>query len=222
MNIKKLWPVLVLAAVLLTGCTMTFDGTDETSGTPSGDAKFYQMSNGYSLYVPQGWTMEELDQDTVRFTGEDERISMTITTELGGIDYYSMREIKEQLTEKIAAEMFASYDIDSDSGGTKYFRRILKGTDQDGAGIVVDLYASQPFSTVRHYVVTVASASAYKAGRDEIESVVSSFTPTFSNEEYLQLMQERRDAEEAALQAEEQAASPATEENGANESETGE
>ena len=75
---------------------------------------------------------------------------MSIVSELGGIDYYSMREIKEQLTEELVAELFSSeYNIEEDRGGTKYFHRVISGADQDGASTVsyphLDVYKRQVY-----------------------------------------------------------------------------
>ena len=72
------------------------------------DVKLYEGSSGYSLNIPDTWVMDEETDNTVAFHSEDNQIAMSIVSELGGIDYYSMREIKEQLTEELVAELFSS------------------------------------------------------------------------------------------------------------------
>ena len=205
---KKIVAILVAIVLLVSGCSMIFDGDNIDV-----DVKLYEGSSGYSLNIPDTWVMDEETDNTVAFHSEDNQIAMSIVSELGGIDYYSMREIKEQLTEELAAELFSSeYNIEEDSGGTKYFHRVISGADQDGASIVVDIYASQPYVTIRHYIVVVASGAAYDSYENTIEDIISSFTITMSEDEYLQLMEDRRDAAAAAEEDAAQSTEPVEEE----------
>ena len=190
---KKIFVLLLGLSLLLCGCSILID--EDNSST---DTQVYDSANGYSLDIPADWTMGNETEDSVEFHDADNQISMTITTELGGIDYYALREIKEQLTENIAAELFTDYEIIDDNGGTKYFRRIIDAADKDGAHIIVDMYASQPYLTMRHYVIIIAAADAYEQYEDAINDMISSFTITKSEDEYLQLMEDRRAADKAA------------------------
>ena len=204
---KKIFVVLLAIAVLVSGCSIVFDGDNVDM-----DVALYEGSSGYSLNVPNTWVMDEETDNTVSFHSEDNQIAMSIVSELGGIDYYSMKEIKDQLTEELAAELFSSdYNVEEDSGGTKYFHRVLIGADQDGARIVVDMYANQPYVTIRHYIVIVAAASAYDTYESVIDDIISSFTVTMTEDEYLQLMENRRDATADAQIEEEQTTEPVEE-----------
>ena len=189
MRIYKILPLLVFIAFCCCGCTVELD-VDENE-LPS---RTYISDNGYSITVPQNWQENDISESTVEFCAEDNQLSLTITSEFGGVDYYSMREIKDQLTEIIAADLFKTYDITDDEGGTKYFHRVLKGADLQGAKLVVDIYANQPFLTIRHYMVIVASSKAYKTYENQIDELISSFTPTYTEDEYLLHMEERREA----------------------------
>ena len=198
MSIKKMLPLVIICVVLLfSGCAMSFD---EEQADPEGMIS-YTGANGYSLKIPADWQVSDLADDTVMFTTDDGQLTATITTELGGVDYYSMKEIKEQLTEKLSGELFNTYEIKKDDSGTKYFRCTMKGASKSDAKLVVDIYGNQTFATVRHYLVITASNKAYKQYSAEIESMIESFTVDFSEEQYLKLMQSRADAAEKAAAA---------------------
>lgn len=198
---KKIVALILLLTIAVGGCSIMLDGDNSDV-----EVQLYEGSSGYSVNIPTDWLMAEETDNTVSFYSEDNQIALSITSELGGIDYYSMKEIKEQLTEQLAEQFFSSgYNIEEDSGGTKYFHRVIAGADQDGSSLVIDIYATQPYATIRHYLVTVASASAYRSYENVIEDIITSFTSTMSEDEYLQLMEDRRaaaSAQDAASTAE--------------------
>lgn len=198
-TMKKLLPILlVLAVVFAAGCSIDLGA--ESIMLPR---ELYSSDNGYEMMVPSEWTEEKIAEEQVVFSAEDKQIAMSITTELGGVDYYSMRELKEQLAEEIGTAMFKSYQIVEENNGTKYFRVLLQGTDNNGAKITVDIFASQPYVTMRHYVVTVCASEIYASYSNMLDGMFESFTATMTEDEYLQLMTDRRTA---AAEAERNAA----------------
>lgn len=217
MIIKKLLPLLLLITCVCAGCAIAFEDEDIPL-----QPRVYNGATGYTVDVPADWSEEELDQDTVRFCDEDGQIALNIVSELGGMDYFSMREIKEQIIEKIGGDIFATYDITLDEGGTKFFRVTLIGADKDGSRVVADIYAQQPFVTTRHYLVLIASAAAYEEYHTAVDDIFASFTATFTEDEYLQLMEERREAAAAAKAEREAAALQEAEPEGEDSGEQGE
>ena len=103
MRIYKILPLLVFIAFCCCGCTVELDVVENE--LPS---RTYISDNGYSITVPQNWQENDISESTVEFCAEDNQLSLTITSEFGGVDYYSMREIKDQLTEIIAARVSLS------------------------------------------------------------------------------------------------------------------
>jgi hypothetical protein len=182
-------PILFAILIITGGCSINLD--EETADS---QMQIYDGSSGYSLNIPADWTKGEETTDKVEFHDPTNQIALSITSELGGVDYFSMKEIKEQLIENIASVLFSDYDITDDTGGTKYFDVVMEGTDQDGAKIVADIYAYEPYVTMRHYLVFIASNEAYEKNAALIDEIKASFTIIFSEEEYLQLMDEQREA----------------------------
>jgi hypothetical protein len=187
---KRLLPVImIIALVLLGGCSIDFGS--ENIDLPT---SLYTNDNGYELMVPDDWLKVEETVEQVSFAASDNQLAFSITTELGGIDYYSMRELKEQYIEEIGEELFKNYDIADDANGTKYFYALLEGADKNGSKITANIYAYQPYLTIRHYLVVIASGSVYKQYSQAIEQLAESFTITISEDDYLQLMIDRREA----------------------------
>ncbi len=198
---KTLTALLLIAIMVLGGCSI--DLGKESIDLPT---ELYSSENGYDLMVPIGWQQTKNSPEQVSFVAPDADIAFSITTELGGIDYYSMREIKDQFTVKLGEELFNNYKVVEDNNGTKYFWVWLTGTDKEGKKIAVDIYAYQPFITIRHYMVVVSAEDIYSQYSDSIAEMINSFTITMTEDEYLQLMRDRREAaaaEEAAKANEE-------------------
>ena len=59
---KKIFVVLLARAVLVSGCSIVFDGDNVDL-----DVVLYEGSSGYSLNVPNTWVMDEETDNTVSF-----------------------------------------------------------------------------------------------------------------------------------------------------------
>ena len=196
---KKILLLLLVFMVLLGGCSSATEQTEEML------LQAYSSDNGYKLELPADWLLSSETVDKTEFADSENQLYLSITSELGGVDYFAMSEIRDQLSKKIAEQVLVGgYEISSEEAETNYFRQVLVGADSDDATIVVDIFGVQPYNTMRHYLVVIASQDAYEKYQYEIDKMVSSFTITFNEEEYLKLMDERRAAvvEDAENEAE--------------------
>lgn len=189
---------LILLALLLGGCVSADAGAN--ANVP---LQAYDSENGYTLDIPETWLKGEETGNQVAFGNEDNSIALTISSELGGVDYYSLEEIMEQLTDALTAQLFSDYEITADKNSASSYIRIVDGSDAEGAHLVAVLYINQPYQTIRQYLLFVASGSAYTQNAELINKIIASFSTTLDEDQYLQLMTARRAAEQAAEEEEE-------------------
>lgn len=183
--------LMILFAVLIvtSGCSI-----DLLEDTPDVAMQTYNGSSGYSLTLPADWVKGEETPDKVQFHDPENQIALSVSSELGGVDYYSMKEIKEQLIESMTKALFSHYEITDDKSGAKHFDVTIKGANKNNAKIAADIYAYQPYTTMRYYLVIIASNKVFEEYAAVIEEIKSSFTISLNQEQYLQLMEERRAA----------------------------
>jgi hypothetical protein len=190
---QKLLLGLAMVIIVLGGCVAAEENS--ASNVP---LQAYNSDNGFTVDIPEIWVKGEETQAQVEFSDVDNQVAFSITTELGGVDYYSPEEIMGQLTDEIATELFSDYEIAEDSGDNATYLRILEGANADGAHLVTVLYINQPYQTIRHYLVFIASGQAYAQNATLIKQIITSFTTMLDEDQYLQLMTARRAAEQAA------------------------
>lgn len=190
--------ILFTVLIVTSGCSI-----DLLEDTPDVAMQTYDGSSGYSLILPADWVKGEETPDKVEFHDPENQIALSVSSELGGVDYYSMKEIKEQLIESMTEALFSQYEITDDKSAAKYFDVVIKGANKNNAKIAADIYAYQPYATMRHYLVIIASNEVFEEYAALIEEIKSSFTVSLNEEQYLQLMEERRTAARAETNEEE-------------------
>jgi len=191
---KHLSVALMLMLVLFSaGCSVAFEDDSAAQETT-----VYESPNGYNISIPLDWTVEDISREMTRFTSADGQIVATITTELGGVDYYDLDEQMELMQEKISQEVFQNCEISKEDSSDKFYSCVFEGTDKNDAPAAVFLYCQQPYIGTRQYITFATSPYVYDENKSLIEMMVDSFAITFSEDEYLQLMRDRREADAAA------------------------
>ncbi len=191
-----------LALLLLSGCSrqpIDFGAVEKQD---------YTNAAGYGLTLPADWALREETEESSSFVSSDQTISLLISNELGGTEYYSLVEIGDMLTQQLLDQIFAEGKADTAAWSEDTYRRSLSGQDPAGKKISAELYIMEPFLAVRYYLLFVMDGDQARVMGDVVDGVIRSFKLNQDKDTIYQLMQDRAMARQAA------AAEPAGEEDG--------
>ncbi|MCR4963657.1 MAG: hypothetical protein K6B40_07250 [Firmicutes bacterium] len=188
---KKLYLCLALAIIclLLPGCGR---------GLNPAASQIYENAAGYQITLPDTWQiLQENDTETV-FAGPDGNITLTLSNDLGGVEYYSLEEINEMLAKNIAEALFSSYAVEKSQSGDIQCRQSYVCHKEDGQGYMLDILVYRQDPAIKYYAVFCLPLQMYRGEKPLIDDVFASFEQTKDAETLYALTQQRNEAAWAA------------------------
>ncbi len=190
-----------LLFLILSLCVLAGSGCGRQDEFAALERTTYESEYGYSLEIPADWSSREIDPAVVFYLPDGE-LSLSVSPELGGVEYYSMREVGEMLAENLAAATFAEYtaataqvterEAEPANGAATAepasYEQTLQGTDAAGNALTLHFYIDSPCTGIRYYLIFLGATEAYDENAYIADGVIDSFTVTMTQDELYDLM----------------------------------
>ncbi len=202
--------LLLLMLACLAGCQSSEQARPSLYDAPTNVYEHQQI--GAVLTLPDSWQILSEDEDSVVFLGEDGRLSLTLTWELGGYTYFSdegLLDMAENVAEQVLQQPEILQRLSGSLPGSNQLVTALGPLRQQeqGAGEVYDkadaapadavceVMIFSPLAALRYYVITVADAETYEQNAALLGEIYASFYLNQTEDELYAGL--HRDAEES-------------------------
>ena len=166
---KKILICLVISLLLLTSC---FSAT----ALNKAETQLYSSRAGYHITLPADWQLISEDEQSAVFAAPEHDISLTIVSELGGETYYSLREIADMLLEELPGSNSPWQIRRTATDTAKKLRLLVRGEDETGIEVELDLSILQPYPGIRYYLLFAAGRTTAARQSAMIADIGKSFS----------------------------------------------
>lgn len=158
----------MISLLLLASCAFA-------PGLRQAETQVYANQAGYHITLPADWQLITEDGPSAVFAPPDNGISLTIISELGGEAYYGLNEIAQMMLEQLPGST-SPWQISRTMTDTKNKLRLsVKGEDEAGAEVVLDMSILQPYPGMRYYLLFATGYAASSRNSSLIGDIVKSF-----------------------------------------------
>lgn len=152
-------------------------------------------SAGFSVQVPASWEKVMEDKTSVAFYSYEHRVAFNILLEVGGLGYYDLEGLGEEVVKHFKQELEDVKVIEQSNSNVQpdTYRVILQGRvkSENGNGeIISKVFIIDYDPGIRYYLVFTAEADDYYGWDYEFEDLAKTFTVYKDKRDIYKLIQE--------------------------------
>jgi hypothetical protein len=185
-KLAKLWSSVIIAVLLSGILLLTFAcGNEDELRLSYMSPQKYEHSSGYQVQIPFNWQLVSKNEYSALFSADQGILSLNIFSEIGGMDYYTPKELGQNIFSIISnlvnnAAVIEELPVDkSDS----QYRQLIEGKDAEGNNVYIDVWVAAPYDTVHYYLILICGGDDYEKYRGVYDDIIDRFKVTASKQE---------------------------------------
>lgn len=185
-KLAKLWSsaiiVIFLCGILLLTFACSNEGTLRLSYM---SPQKYEHSSGYQVQIPFNWQLVSKNDYSALFSADQGVLSFNILSEIGGMDYYTPKELGQNIfgiVAKLVNNATVIEELPINKSNSQY-RQLIEGKDAEGNKVYIDIWLTAPYDTVHYYLILICGGDDYEKYRGVYDDIIDRFKVTASKQE---------------------------------------